>query len=260
MHKLIKALYKVVADMSKITIPKGAVLFHGTLEPFSSGLRPGGDHLIWFADSPKIAQLYIPKSGMKMFVGAEDLVKPDLDPIIQDLQKKLGIDYDYDKVEWEGRRLKSWPSPKGWDHMPKEKDIIERMEKLGFKDDRGRYTLRISKQQVMLPNEVQKGKLFIATVKEPLTIWKKSKGESDLMDLQYHDISGFKKAKAAGLDGVLIDDFAQSEEWGNFGHKSLGLFDTEKLSIKSVPAQYREWSREEKGTPEYPNPPEPFFH
>jgi hypothetical protein len=258
---LIKALTKIIAGgMPTVTIPKGSILFHGSIEKFSGGLKPGIDGLIWFADSPKIAQLYIPMAGLTMYVSPEHVIKPDKDKNTQLVQKMLGIEYDMSKVEWDGHRLKSWPSPKGWEKLPKEKDIDDRMVRLGYKkDSHGYYALKVANNTILGPNEVQKGRLLIAKVKEPLKVWKKSEGEGDQMNVQYHDISGFKRAKAEGLDGVLIDDFAQSKEYGNFGHLSVGLFDTKKLSVTSVEAQYREWEYKNKGTPEYPNAPEMFF-
>ena len=56
----------------------------------------------------------------------------------------------------------------------------------------------------MKPGEADTGRLFIATVKEPLTVWVKASGEPDLTDLQYHDLKGFGIVQDKGLDGVII--------------------------------------------------------
>jgi hypothetical protein len=61
-----------------------------------------------------------------------------------------------------------------------------------------------------------------------------STGEGDLMDVQYHRHDMFQKAKQDGYDGIKIDDFAQLEEYGNFGHASIGLFYKDKIRIKKI--------------------------
>lgn len=255
------AKYRICA-LTTVEIPKGSLLFHGSLEEFSGSLRPGGDGIVWFADSPKIAQLYIPQSGMTMHIDGDSINRPDSDPHVQEIQRMIGIDYDYSKVEWEDKgkqRLKSFPLPKGWEHVPSKDEVTRLLEKIGFEHDHGHFKIHFGKNKILKPKDKQQGRLFVAKTKEPLKVWKKAKGEGDLMDLQYHDLSGFKNAQQAGVDGVLIDDFAQSENYGNFGHQSLGLYDVKKLEVKSIPAQYHEWDYKTKGTPEYPNPPPMFF-
>ena len=46
----------------------------------------------------------------------------------------------------------------------------------------------------------------------------------NLMEPDYNKVSLFKKLEKLGYDGVRISDFAQSENWGNIGHASVGLF------------------------------------
>jgi hypothetical protein len=273
-HRKTKAAYvrkedvtraiEILSEMglSTVTIPKGAKLFHGTIEEFSGGLKPGGDGMIWFADEPQIAQLYLPKAGITVYPSNTSLMRPSKDRMIIAIQKLIGIKYNLEDVEWDHTdRATSYGLPKGWKSFPKEPDVEKLMDKVGFeKDHNDNYKIRFSDMDTVLkPGEAQQGRLFIATVKEPLNIWVKARGESDLTDLQYHDLKGFQIAKDKQLDGVLIDDFAQSEEHGNFGHQSVGLFDTKKLSLRSIPAQYREWEYGAKGTEEYPNAPAPIF-
>lgn len=260
LHRVVTRYTPVFANRT-VTIPSGAYLFHGSVEKFSGTLKAGGDGLIWFSDSPKIAQLYIPRAGITMFVRPTDVARPDQDEKIQKLQREIGIAYNYDEVEWEGRRLKSFPTPKGWDRIPKDEEVERLLEKSGFEKDGNGFKIMMHGDKFLKAGEAAKGRLFVAKIKEPLTLWVKAKGDSDLTDLQYNDFDGFKKAKHSGHDGVLIDDFAQSKEYGNFGHLSVGLYKLEKLDIiKVVPAQYREWDYKAKGTPEYPNPPPSYLY
>jgi hypothetical protein len=95
-----------------------------------------------------------------------------------------------------------------------------------------------------------------------MRIYVMSRGEGDLTDVQYNEFDFFEELERRGFDGLLIDDFAQSEEWGNFGHLSVGLFASaaRDLDVNERPAQYREWERErENSTPEYPERVQPYF-
>lgn len=262
--RMVKAKY-LVMSINEVTIPAGAHLFHGTIEDFSTDLKGGGyDNIIWFSDSPKIAQLYIPKAGSKLFISPDSIARPSKDNDIQILQRELGIEYDYSDIKWERNTATSFKLAKGWNHVPKDVEIDKLMDDAGYEKRKhfsDPYVLRRHNGKFLKKDEVAKGRLFIARVKSPLKIWNKASGrDGDLMNLEYHDLKGFGKAKEAGFDGVLINDFAQSEEHGNFGHMSVGLFDIKKLEIKQVPAQYREWDYKAKGTPEYPNAPEIFLH
>ena len=64
--------------------------------------------------------------------------------------------------------------------------------------------------------------------------------ESDLMDIQYHEIGTFRKAEEAGYDGIKIADFAQSEHMGNVEHYSIGIFKDiiKDLDIEEIEATH----------------------
>jgi len=256
-----------LASRAVVTLPKGSVLFHGTLEKFGGPLRPGGDELAWFADTPAVAQLYIPRSGLSIYTGPRNLVRPSRDTDIQMIQKAVGIVYDLTEVEWGSNgRAESYYFPAGWDGLPDPNEIAKRLNALGYKDIKSPFDyteFRIADDDtLMLPGEAAQGFLYIATTMRDMKLWNKATGESDLLDLQYNDIRGFRDAEKAGLDGVLIDDFAQSEERGNLGHSSVGLFKNALRNIrtKRVPAQYREFEHGQHGTPEWPNAKPPWVH
>jgi hypothetical protein len=239
--------------ISITTLPKGSKLFHGTIESFSGGLRPGGyDEVAWFADSASIAQLYIPPSGSSMLTSADNLRLPVERADVQAVQKAIGIEYDLSKVKWQRNgQPESWPLPNGWKKMPTKQDVAERLEKIGYKPgDYGNYQFMFNGDKLLAPGEKQQGTLFIGTTKRDMKLWVKARGEGDLQNLQYHDLKGFRAAEALGLDGVLIDDFAQSKSWGNLGHLSVGLFERslKDVSFETVPATYEEWDRKDETT------------
>jgi hypothetical protein len=254
-------------------LPKGSRLFHGSLEPFDSSLRPGGDGVLWFSDSPAIAQLYIPCSGISMFASVSSLSRPadSGHRSTQALQKFIGIDYDYDSMEFDSiGRPRSWSMPAGFARSPTKEEVMEMLRAAGFELKGGTWdpqvevnmTLSGGEYRVIPPGECREGRLFVARPRRDMRIYVMSRGEGDLTDVQYNEFDFFEELERRGFDGLLIDDFAQSEEWGNFGHLSVGLFASaaRDLDVNERPAQYREWERErENSTPEYPERVQPYF-
>lgn len=236
-----------------VVLPEGSQLFHGTLEDLRGDLSPGGyDDVLWFADSPAVAQLYISRSGISMYASSSNIGRPSRDPYVRTVQRAIGLDFDLDDVRWGPTgRAESYPIPKGWEdvdlNLAWDREVERRLAALGY-EGKGRsgwkqYELLFSDGKLLPPGGIQEGTLCVATTLRDMRLWKKALGEGDLTEVQYHDIPGFERALAAGLDGVLIDDFAQSEEWGNLGHLSVGLFEPAltDLSYVCVPATYEEY-------------------
>lgn len=243
-------------------IPAGSLLFHGTLESFQGSPTTGFDHVVWFADSPAVAQLYIPKSGLTTMATAETIGTPMDDPEVVIIQQALGIRYDLTPDEMrDAQYLRTRVVPTGWDHPLKEGEVGRLLSKEGWHPDRGFYRFHFSGGKLLAPGEQESGTLFIAKTRKPLRVWYRGEegGDPD-GEQQYLDIKGMKDAEARGLDGVVINDFAQSEEHGNVPHLSVGLFAgaLRKLSIKREPAQYQEWGGA-GGTDAYPHPPTPVL-
>lgn len=94
----------------------------------------------------------------------------------------------------------------------------------------------------ILPSDYRvKGRLLIIEPKEDLKIFDLTYGgtrESDLTNLDYHELELFQKLEINGYDGIKITDFAQIETEGNFGHYSIGLFKNAipKLKIDEIEA------------------------
>ncbi len=249
------------AAVRTAVVPAGSVLFHGTAAKFRQP-RVGGDGVLWFSDDPRIAQLYIPQHTASVTFTSHDLTRPVEQGLLRDVQRGLGIVYDYDRVVWHRDRAASFHVPRGWTRLPTEEDLVERLHAKGMKPRwSGLYEARFDGNKLLGPDERVRGHLVVATLQRSMKVWLKALGENDAMDLQYQDLAGFALAEAAGLDGVILDDFAQSEAWGNVGHPSLGLFQSSLafLRVVNVPAQYHEWSHDSRGTPAWPDPPPPFL-
>ena len=138
---------------------------------------------------------------------------------------------------------KIYDKMKSVDPINKKREYVNNyLKKLGYEPDtlsgNNNYKLKIkyeNGEEVVLPKDYRtKGRLLILTPKETLNIFNmRTSVEGDLTDLDYHKIDIFRKVEKEGYDGVLINDFAQIESEGNFGHKSIGIFNDSinKLSI-----------------------------
>lgn len=160
--------------------------------------------------------------------------------LYKDLIKKSGILYDEvavlkDKYYADTSEIK------------KRKYVNKLLRDLGYKptveskDFNHNYKLKVSfkdGEDVILPASYRsKGKLLILKPKKDLRIFDGRKSlEGDLTDVEYHNIELFRNIEKEGYDGILINDFAQIESEGNFGHKSIGLFnDTiKKMNINVI--------------------------
>lgn len=110
------------------------------------------------------------------------------------------------------------------------KAIAQRLEKLYHykltKGDTSYDKMFFAEDGSLLPaNHKIKGKLIVLVPKRNLKLYNHAHGiEGDLMDVQYHDHDVFRSVESKGYDGIVINDFAQSDVHGNVGHISYGLF------------------------------------
>lgn len=250
-------------DTRTLIIEKGTLLFHGTGEDFDpKDLRGGGyDGLLWTTDNSNIAQSYIPKAGASMIAYTNNIISvPQMKnsgKALTNLKKKLGIGA-WKNLTYDDRgQLKSFGrSPEldkllqslGGEGYYENMKLLSRyfnqkMLEAGYQPykkseiDEGEWSWKLlydENHEIAPPGYRLKGKLFVFEVTEPLKIMDMSTGEGDLMDVQYHRHDMFEKAKQDGFDGIKIDDFAQTEEYGNYGHGSVGLFYKDKIKIKKI--------------------------
>lgn len=231
-----------------LTIKKGTELFHSTGEPFDEkDLRGGGyDRILWTTTDSAISQTYIPIAGSEMFTQTSSLLQPSKDPTIIQFQKKIGLEYD--DITWgPGNRAQSYRVAKNpfkdiedahdslYETMPLKNQRVNDylMNTLGYKPKGQDYNNNYSWKLKMSGNEIlpadyrMKGRLFILIPNQDLKIFDMTHGgsiEGDLTDLDYHKLDTFDELMKRGYDGVKINDFAQSNDQGNFGHTSIGLF------------------------------------
>ena len=207
------------------------LLFHGTCEEFELPPTGGGyDGMVWTAETPWIAQTYIPLAGLEAYVSEPDRwrldegIRPSRGSFWCDFAKeKLGLLYD--EVEWDPHgTAQSW----SFKHRVTYGEAFEALKAMGyeFKDGLASVLQQTVDDQVrtMPADWMIPGRLLICARDPGWKLLDISIGESDLMDLQYHDIERFQQAEKDGYSGVVIDDFLQHRVLGNVGHRAIGLF------------------------------------
>lgn len=245
--------------------------FHGTMEKFESDPAGGGyDGVFWCADSPAVAQCYIPASGLEslMSKGGYQLgerVRPDRHSDWYGMVVQMGRESP--SVEWgPNDQARSWAVPPGY---PTYGDVCDWIEgTLGYPNearypDRERaYRIKVTYEggrQAFLPSaHMAPGRLLVVDGLADLRFLDMAAGrDGDLTDLDYHKIRTFRRAEAEGYDGVIINDFCQSRTHGNVGHLSWGVLPGALHRIRHavIPAIRFDWPEDapcsETGTPEF---------
>jgi hypothetical protein len=139
----------------------------------------------------------------------------------------------------------------------KKNELVNKLitDKFGYTPDHtdnysGNYSwkLKVKFDEGILPaNSRSIGTLYILTLKRDFKFYDYAEGrEGDLTDLDYHKLDLFRTVEKNGYDGIIINDFAQSELEGNLGHKSFGIFSNaiKDLDVKSISASHptNEWT------------------
>jgi hypothetical protein len=230
------------------------LLFHGTIEPIEGDLHGGGyDDIVWTAESPSIAQNYISTGGYHAVSKPWNLKEPirptNHETFWMVVARNMGHNFDESTIEKDKYdRIQSYRLPEGW---PTYQEAVDWIEGLGYNDDRGHYKIKSDIDGKILPPTYKpQGELFLAVGKDKLRIFDMTEGgkkEGDLMELDYNKLDLFKALESKGYDGVRINDFAQSDYWGNFGHHSIGLFPIglKKIQFSRIPAKNFDWSDDE---------------
>ena len=114
----------------------------------------------------------------------------------------------------------------------KRKVINDKLLRFGYQptnkpsDGNWEWKIKTDSKSPILPGDHRvSGRLLIVKPKRDMKIFDHSKdGEGDLTDLDYNKFDLFEKVHSLGYDGIKINDFAQTEQYGNYGHTSIGFF------------------------------------
>jgi hypothetical protein len=116
----------------ELIIPKGKEFYHGTIEEFDpSVLRTGIDHVFWTSINKNTSRSYIPTSGSSVYLQTDSIINPSEDTFIQNLQKSIGIYYDYSNVVFTNGRPSSYTIPDIFkDYYTEEQKIYKRLTEI----------------------------------------------------------------------------------------------------------------------------------
>lgn len=251
---------EIFEELDRFNTPEEAVksgrfLFHGTIDEFNGPLKPGGyDGVIWTADTPSVAQTYIPENGVETLLYyqdfyADDYIRPALqDPWWKVVARMMGADIEACDATYDHMGIAtSWKRVGGHPTYREARSFVESMG-YQFNCDNNNVWIKTTyedDQEILLPADFKRqGRLFILLKDSGLNFLDlRDSSEGDLLSPDYHRIPEFRKAEADGYDGVIINDFAQSRRFGNVGHVSWGLFRkvVEKLPYLEIPAVAYDW-------------------
>ena len=260
-------IYRIAKNEDDIVLPTGTKLYHGTVEKFDhEEISTGGyDNVFWTCDDPMIAKTYIPVAGATSITSTRAIAAPSTDSNLITIQKAIGIDYDQSTFETKGPSVTSYRPAEVFnsDEFRQGQYIIDEdvkadyvnkkiPEVLGYQPEHGSFNggwttwrFRWDLGRLMGPEERVEGRLFTLTLNRNFRIWDKTAGgsiEGDLMDVDYHKISLFRAIEEKGYDGIKINDFCQSHDMGNLGHRAIGLFggSLKDITIKSSKAHHED--------------------
>lgn len=212
--------------------PAKGLLFHGTGEPIVGQLKTGGyDDVLWTSTSPAIAQTYIPRSGISLYLHRpdgwqeKDKVRPQQHSAWYELAKQISGEDCFDITMRRGE-VDSWRTPKDWPTYGECWGFVTSQNGLGYPDESmiQVYTSTSGEGWIHLPASYKlQGQLFMAVGNVDDFADLRRSSEPNLMDVEYHQTDLFKQAWDRDLFGVKINDFAQTKTWGNVGHLSYGL-------------------------------------
>jgi len=239
------------------------VLFHGSSEgKFDGEFRSGMDNVsVWTTNDPRIAQNYIPTTGSSMTFMFPDNYQMDEDISPTDYSDEIleffgGRDSIFADVEYRNPdkgnmrgNLSSWRTKKSITH----RQVVEKLQSMGYEQG---DSLKLYEGKVVPKDFAQESDLFIFEGKENLKLKDLRTGDTAIDAsgvTDYNKFDEIEKAKEEGYDGVIINDYAQSESMGNVGHTSYGIFESglKKLKKQKVTAKnFDDWMSGKKTTPE----------
>lgn len=224
-------------------------LFHGTGESIEGDLRGGGfDGVFWTAPEPTTAQMYIMGAGRMLMhkpdnYELENTIRPE-QGFTNALLAQMGKKYTVYKEDHTGRAME-FKFEGEYEEWPRKKDMVAFLETLGYKYDNGKTYYEIfveGRDHHILPaSYVPQGELYILLGQDDLNIYDYTRSSGDLMDPDYLRVSLFNKIRDAGYDGIRINDYAQSKNWGNIGHVSVGLFPSGLAKVRKEKMQAKKF-------------------
>lgn len=114
--------------------------------------------------------------------------------------------------------------------------IVAKMKNFGYTTTDAHYPhykiIRGKGGDLLPADTYESGRLIQVTCNRDFRFYNYAYGvEGDLMDVDHRKLNLFRKVESRGYDGIIINDFAQTERFGNYGHYGIGFF---KNSIRDL--------------------------
>jgi hypothetical protein len=281
-------------NSKEVIVPKGTILYHGTVESFDNRkIEVGGyDKIFWTTENIMIARSYIPSKSSYSTISLERLARTT-DKELDDIRKSIGLSDKVINTAWKKdqethQNYLYWKNEldKCKDFYQKNKDneefiysdkwddfykkwseaednykkslqvkspqdriksfIVYKMKSFGYDLVRGNFEkITFDDRGNLLPaSHKSMGSVLKIICNRDFNFYNEAfQKEGDLMDLDYKKIDLFRniedKKDLYGkflYDGIIINDFAQTDYYGDFGHVSIGFFkrSLKDLSIKKI--------------------------
>ena len=224
--KTYKEFLKESNNSNVLIIKKGHKLFHSSVEKITLPLRVGGyDEVLWTAEDSGISQTYIPVSS-SMYTSTSNWVSPVYNESDRNIQKQLGIDYDYSEVKWNGRDVSSYKSAEIF------KDLYEENNK------KYKEWVKLQKQYDELQKQYNENP-HIIPIREELY---KLKKELEIVKNEYFGNHSLEKQKNEMVNKILMDKFGYTPTSKHDYNKDYSWklkWTVENDKIILVPASYR---------------------
>jgi hypothetical protein len=214
-------------------------LFHGTCEELNGNRLQGGgyDNVFWTAESPSVAQAYIPSAGITSYIyktsshRRQDYLSPTkqtgnhpsfLMRWALERSGKLSLD-DLD-ITWDGHRATSHLVPDGWPTLAEVDEMIESLGYIANEHDcyEVNSSYRDGKESWFKADRKMPGQLIIAIPKD-LKIEAPGWSSTELGNANHNRISDFERFEEAGVEAFRMSDQLQSKYLGNVEHTAIGL-------------------------------------
>jgi len=210
------------------------LLFHGTVEPFEGALVASNwERLRWFAETPEIAQSYCPESGSDVMTGFPSYSLDDRFVPHHSFQETLfaAMGFDVAAMEATRDRYGRMDSYRILPGHPSNREARAFLEDLGyaFDDETAWIKIRMREgggEEIMPADWKTAGRLFVAERSRDLRLYDlQSSEDGGLTGRQWMRTDLFETLADSGeWDGIVIDDIHVTRKLGQFGHRSVGLF------------------------------------
>lgn len=229
-----RLLDRLASCRSFAEIRDSGFLFHGTCEEIAGPLHGGAyDGVFWTAQSPAIAQAYIPRAGISTYIKRPshpmrgDPVKPGSpdDPVTSWALSRAGATWDDLDVTFDRHRVDSFRILPGWPNL--EDLAFHISDTLGYGEPENEiWEISIGRGasgQTFMPADWKLPGTLIILRAEHLNIAAPQWQEEDLGYTNHNRVGAFSRFANEGVQAFRMQDLLQSRYHGNVMHEAIGI-------------------------------------